>query len=212
MPARTCDLPTLVDILHSRATADGVAVAIAGDPFARTERLARLLVERLPSSRIHPPESFHDDSFAGVRVWLDDAEGVDAHLTAARSRGEPPGRWVYELDPASQARADAQGCAEEESRRRADVIFAALRGFPGLVHLRFFYDYSDSPLWPQADVADPLEDLLPITVELRDRLRSWVVSMHAAPRAQPGLEAQGRLLAEELQEQVGAGYRIEHRS
>ncbi|HET6560531.1 MAG TPA: hypothetical protein VFG72_01540 [Marmoricola sp.] len=198
----TCDLATLVDRIREIGGA-APTVVIEGEAFARTELLADCLNDRIPGATV-----LSDCGNPAVRIWMEDAGGFHAHFLRARAEGSwVPGTWVATTSPEQQAALEAREAEDRRRRERADLVFVGLDHFDSVIELRFYADVGcDFALWDDHGSAGEIEELLPISADLRRRIKQWAVD--ADLRWTTGTAAAGRALAEELQQRLGPAYRI----
>jgi hypothetical protein len=198
----TCDVATLADRVR-RLGGERPRVAIEGEPYARTALLAECLRRLVPHLAV-------DDADPTVRVWMEDAGGLYAHMRDEQARGTwVPGTWVADLTPEQQEQVEARDAEERRRREQADLVFVGLDHFDSVIRLRFFAEHGcDFALWDDHGNAGEIEELLPVDDDLRTRIRTWAV---AAEQGRPsGTREAGRALADELQQRLGPAYRIVH--
>jgi hypothetical protein len=212
MRLRSCDVDTVAAFIHGSA-GPTPAIAIDGQPFARTALLAETLAQRVPGATFLDAAAYSsDDVPVDLRVWMDDPGGFHADFLTRQARGEQvQGRWVATISAEEEERLAARERAEHRARDRADVVFAAVEGFDSVAHLRFMAETTaDFALWDTHNgFLGELESLLPIPGELAARIRRWAVD--ADLRRTADTDHAGRLLAEELQTVLGTRYRIDYR-
>lgn len=204
MPS-TCDLATFVGQVRDLG-GEHPRIVIDGEAFARTELLAQCLLERIPGATVLGD----DDGADVVRVWMEDAGGFHAHFLRERAEGTwVPGAWVAEATPEQVATQEAREADEQRRRARADLVFVGLDHFDSVIRLRFFAEVCcDFALWDAHGTSGDIEELLPISDDLRRRIKRWAVD--ADRRWTEGTAGAGQALAQELQERLGPAYRIDY--
>ncbi len=208
MAERTADLRRLVELGAGLEGGDGPVVAVIGHACPWRDDLVDVLAERLPGVAVTAYDA--PPARADLTVWLEVGAG-DAWLQAAkhqretsggRARGEPllpGGRWAAAseaddppLDPVSEV----------------DVVFVPVSGVRPPRRVRLFWDYSADVLWDDDNAyLGELEDLLPMSEDLRRRLKAWARRVDDADGADDPAEVRG--LARELGAALGPDFRVE---
>jgi hypothetical protein len=211
MRLRSCDAGTVARFVLETA-GSSPSIAVDGNGFARTALLAQVLGRLLPEAGFLDASAYSaEDAGVDVRVWMDDPGGFHAHFLEQEAAGTwVPGRWVASVTPEDEEELAAVERSEQQRRERADVLFAAVEGFDSVARLRFMSETGcDFALWDEHNgFLGEIEDLLPIPVALAGRIREWAVE--ADGRWSDETPQRGTVLAQELREVLGPGYRIDY--
>jgi hypothetical protein len=211
MRLRSCDAATVARFVLDTA-GSSPSIAIDGNGFARTTLLAHVLGRWLPGARfLDAPAYSAEDGGVDVRVWMDDPGGFHAYYLEQEAAGTwVPGRWVASVTPEEEDASAAVERSEQQRRDRADVLFAAVEGFDSVARLRFMSETGcDFALWDEHNgFLGEIEDLLPIPAALAGRIRAWAVDVDV--RRSDETPQRGTVLAQELRDVLGPGYRIDY--